>query len=411
MTICVCIRNTGGDFVNIKKIIKLNFIIGLLVFIVLFSTSTYLNYELNQDVPNMLEYKKINSEGISFTKLNELKEKCKELIFTGYSEISCKVKNIYDVFPGKDIKTKVVMTDEKFFSLYPYEFIEGGKLDYLSVQNGNKVAVISDNLAIDLYKSTKVIGDIIYINDEKYKIVGVYRTNKSLAYNISDDGYERIIIPYSAYTLHDKKEGLSIDVFTTMETGQNTSQKINNKLTKILGTNLSEYNMFDYTLSKKISFQYTRILYFSIGSLCIVILIKVLIKYFKKFITSSKESLKTNYFWEVIKENKKEISTISIKVFLCLASIIVIFSLIKFNIAINDNYLPSDNIFDLDFYRETIVKNMQLTNANESGFGNVYNRYLTNISGIEKTALIGEILAFVFIVINGMALIKLKWKH
>ena len=80
--------------------------------------------------------------------------------------------------------------------------------------------------------------------------------------------------------------------------------------------------------------------------------------------------------------------------------------LIKFNIVINDNYLPSDNIFNLDFYRETIVRAMQITNANENGFSNVYNRYLTNISGIEKRALIGEILAFVFIVINGRVLRK-----
>ena len=393
---------------NIKKIIRLNFIIALLVFIALFAVNMHLNYALNGNVPNMLEYKKINSDGISFTKFNEVKGKCKEVTFTGYSEISCKVKNIYDVFPGKDIKTKAVLTDENFFSLYPYEFIGGGKLDYLSVQNGNKVAVISDNLAIDLYKSTKIIGDIIYINDEKYKIVGVYKTNKAFTYGISEDGYERVIIPYSAYTLPDKNKSLSVDVFTTKETDKNTSEKINKKLTETLGSNLSLYNMLNYSLSKKISFQYTRILCFFIGSCGIVVLIKLLIKHFKKLITFFKENLKTNYFWEVIKENKKEILTLSTKVVLCLVSIIVIFSLIKFNIVINDNYLPSDNIFDLNFYRKAIVKNMQLINANENGFSNVYNRYVTNISGIEKTVLIGEILAFVFIVINGRALIKLK---
>lgn len=381
------------------------------MFTLLLAVSIHFNYALSKNVPNIMEYKKISSTGISFKKLYKVKEKFKEITFTGYSEIPCDIKNSYEVLPGKDIKTKAVLTDENFCSLYSYKLVEGNKIDYHSVQNGAKIAVISDILANDLYKSTKVIGNVININEENYKIVGVYKTNNSFTYNISNDGYERIIIPYSAYISPNKKENILIDVFTTMETDENSSRKINNELMEILGPNLSLYNMENYTLWKKIIFQYTKILCFLIGSYGIVVLIKLLVKYFKNFITLFKESLKNNYFCEVIKENKKEILTIWTKVVPCLVGIISIFSLIKFNVVINDKYLPWDNIFDLDFYRETIVRNMQLINANENGFSNIYNRYLTNISRIGKIALIGEVVAFIFIVINGRALMKSKCRQ
>ncbi|PJI07690.1 hypothetical protein CUB90_07365 [Clostridium sp. CT7] len=396
---------------NAKKIIKLNFIIWLIVFIAILVGSAYFNYMLSLEVPNMVEYKRISSNGITFQELNKVKEKCSNLNFTGYAENTCNVKNKYEVIPNKDIKTKVVLTDENFFQLYPYKLIDGGKLDYLSVKNGNRVAVISDNLANALYKTTKIVGDIIIINDEKYKIIGVYKTNKSFTYSMSDDGYERIMIPYSSYRVSDKKESLSVDVFTIRDTVQNNASKINNKLIEVVGSKLSLYSMLNYTISKKISFQYTLIMCFLVGSCGIIYFIKLLIKYIKEFNQLIKDNLKNKYFWCLVKENTKEILINIGKITICLVCIVLIFKLIKFNIVIQDSYLPADNIFDFEFYRKAIVKNVQLVNAKENGFSNIYNRYLTNITGIEKIALVEEILAFIFALINGVALIKSKYSY
>ena len=137
----------------------------------------------------------------------------------------------------------MVLTDENYFSLYPYKMIEGGKIDFLSVENGNKAAVISDVLANDLFKSTKVIGDIITLNNENYKIVGVYQENQSFIYSTSEDGYERVYVPYTSYTTKDKNESLFLDIFSTRETVKATYKNINNNLIRTLGGNLSLYNL------------------------------------------------------------------------------------------------------------------------------------------------------------------------
>ncbi|MFT8314416.1 MAG: ABC transporter permease [Clostridium sp.] len=402
---------------NIKRIIKLKFIISLIVLIILIIFSTYFNLNLNKNVSNILEYKKTNKSlstndnGITFAELNKVKEKYKEFTFTGYKETLCDVKNKYGNSPGKKIKTKMVLTDENYFSLYPYKMIEGGKIDFLSVENGNKVAVISDILANNLFKSTKVIGDIITLNNENYKIVGVYKENQSFIYSTSEDGYERIYVPYTSYTTKDKNQSLFLDIFSTRETVKVTYKNINNNLIRTLGGNLSLYNMINYTTLKKISFQYAQILYFIIGICGIIFLIKIALKYFKVLTVFFKEKLKTNYFSQILINNKKEILFTSSKILLCLASIVIIFNLIKFNITIDNKYLPNDNVFDISFYRKTIIDNMQLRNANESGFSNVYDRYITDVTNIEKIILLGEIITFVILIIDGRLLLMVKTKR
>lgn len=405
-----------GDFVNIRRMIKLRFIISLIVLILLIILSTYFNLALNKNVSNILEYKKISKSlntkdnGITFDDLNKVKEKYKELTFTGYKETLCDVKNKYGNSPGKKAKTKMVLTDENYFSLYPYKMIAGGKIDFLSVENGNKIVVISDVLANDLFKSTKVVGNIISLNDENYKIVGVYRENQSFAYSISEDAYERVYVPYTSYSTKNKNESLFLDIFSTRETAKTTYKNINNNLSRTLGGGLSLYNIVNYTTLKKISFQYTRIFYFIIGICGIILLIKIALKYFKSLAAFFKEKLKTNYFGEILRNNKKEIFFTSSKILLCLASIIIIFSLIKFNITIDNKYLPNDNIFEISFYRKTYFENMQLKNANESGFSNVYDRYITNVTNIEKIILLGEIISFIILMVDGKLLLMLKSK-
>ncbi|AGK96028.1 ABC transporter permease [Clostridium pasteurianum] len=399
---------------NIKKVIKLRFIISLIVLIMLIILSTYFSLTLNKNVSNILEYKKINKSlstkdnGITFDDLNKVKEKYKELIFTGYKETLCDVTNKYGNSPSKKIKTKMVLTDENYFSLYPYNMVAGGKIDFLSVESGNKVAVISDVLANDVFKSIKVIGNMITLNNENYKIVGVYKENQSFIYSTSEDGYERIYVPYSSYTINDKNQNLFLDIFTTKETAQISYKNINNNLSKTLGGSLSLYNMVNYITLKKISFQYTRILYFIIGICGIIVLIKITLKYFRDLLTFFKEKLKTNYFNEILGNNRKKILFVFSKILLCLISIVIIFSLIKFNITIEDKYLPTDNIFDINFYKKTIVDDMQLRNANENGFDNVYNRYTNNIDDIEKIALLSELIVITITVINGRLLLIIK---
>lgn len=398
---------------NIKKTLKLRLIINLIILILLILLGIYLDLNLNKNVSNVLEYKKINNtsntsnNGITFEDLNKLKKQYTKLIFTGYKEVISNIQNKYGNSPSKDIKTKIALIDENYLNLYPYKMVAGGKFNSLSINNGEKVAVISDVMATDLFKSIKVIGDTITLNNEKYRIVGVYKENQSLTYEESEDGHERVYIPYSSYTIVDKTQNLFLDVFTTKETTQMSYKNINNDLTKTLGQNFSSYKMVNYTILKNMVFQYMKILCFLIGICLIIFILKIILQYLKNIVVFFREKFQTNYFKDILINYKKELIISFSKVVLLLISIIMIFNLIKFNVVIEDKYLPTDNIFDIPYYTKTILDDIKLSNAGEQGFNNVYNEYVSNINNIEKLIFFTEIVTCSIFIINGRLLIIL----
>lgn len=402
---------------SIVKLTKGRLIIGCGILIALIIMSNYLNFKVNNSVSNIIEYKNTNSrEGITFDEFNKIKKRYKDVDFTCYSEVKQNVTNKYGVSPtkygnstDKKVKTKVILTDEKYFSLYPFQMIRGGKLDFLSVNNKDKVAIISDVLANSLFKSNNVIGSTLKIGNDKYRIVGVYKENNSLLYSMSDDGYEKVYIPYTAYENTDNNK-LFINVLTTKQTKKYDAKNINDKLTIILGDRLLQYKSVDYTDLKKLIFQNVKILYFIIGIFIIAYLIKIMITLIKEFKSFFIDKMKSKYLKGVINSNAREIAIYLGKIIICLVLILFVFNLVKFNIVIEKKYLPSENIFDISFYRKVIVYNMQLNNANESGFSNVYNRYLTVISHVEGIMLLVQLIFSINIILNFKVFRKLKSK-
>ncbi|WP_242841115.1 hypothetical protein [Clostridium akagii] len=223
-------------------------------------------------------------------------------------------------------------------------------------------------------------------------------------YSAAEDGYERVYIPYTSYTSQDKNDSSFLDIMTTRETKDYDDKDIDTKLSKVLGDKLSLYKSVDYTATKKIIYENIRILFFIIGIFIIVFLIKIITKFIGDVVIFSKEKMKGDYLNGVLKNNRKKFLSFACKIFICLLGIAVIFNLIKFNLVIPPKYLPSDNIFDLDFYKKTIISNIQLNNANENGVSNVYNRYLTIVSNIEKIIFLAQLLILVTINVNYRAL-------
>ncbi|HGG0417143.1 hypothetical protein EXQ42_18575 [Clostridium botulinum] len=386
---------------DIKKLTKIRLIVSSTVLLIMIIISNYLNLKVSENVSNIIEYKnKVSDNGITFEELQKVKKQNEDLELTGLKELPANTQNIYGVLPDKEIKTKMVLTDENNFILYPNKIIRGGKIDYLSVKNGDKIAIISDVLATSLFKNVDVIGNNININNEKYKIVGVYKSSKSLLYSASEDIYERVYVPYTSYKSTTKDGKIYLDIIAAKETSTNGEKSIYNKLTKIVGDKLGMYCAYNYTVSKKVIYEQIRILYFIMGTTVIVFLGVIMIRYIKKMIAFFKESMKDKYLKEVIKEKPLEVKIILRRIFFCLIVMIVIFNLIKFNIVFVDKYLPAENVFDIEFYRKAIIKDIQIANANEGGVSNVYNRYLSNVSRIQCLLLFMEVVTFIVVLVN-----------
>ncbi|MCY6958814.1 ABC transporter permease [Clostridium brassicae] len=386
---------------NVKKLTTIRLIVSSTILLIMIIISNYLNLKVSENVSNIIEYKnKVSDNGITFEELQKAKKNNKDFKLTGLKEVTANTQNIYGVLPDREIKTKMVLTDENHFILYPNEIIRGGKIDYLSVKNGSNIAIISDVLATSFFKNIDVIGNNININNEKYKIVGVYKKNNSLLYSASQDIYERVYVPYTSYKSITKDGKNYLDIISTKETSTNGEKSIYNKLTKVVGDKLGMYSVYNYTVSKKVIYEQIRILYFIMGIVAIVFLGVIMIRHIKKMIAFFKKSMKDKYLKEIIKEKPVEVKVILGRILFCLIAVIVIFNLIKFNIVFVDKYLPNENVFDIEFYRKAIIKDIQIANANECGVSNVYNRYLSNVSSIQYLLLFMEVVTFIVLLVN-----------
>lgn len=92
----------------IRKIIKIRLIVSFSVLIFLIIVNNYLNFNIINNVSNIIEYKNVSSgnEGISFDELSKVKDNYRNIEFTGCKEIKANVTNKYGVSPEKEIKTK-----------------------------------------------------------------------------------------------------------------------------------------------------------------------------------------------------------------------------------------------------------------------------------------------------------------
>lgn len=64
-------------------------------------------------------------------------------------------------------------TDERFWSIFDFTFLEGTPFDRADCESGLKKAVISSKLALRLFGSEKVCGQAVIINQTPYRVCGV----------------------------------------------------------------------------------------------------------------------------------------------------------------------------------------------------------------------------------------------
>ena len=83
----------------------------------------------------------------------------------------------------KRIKEYAVYTDEQFWKIYTYRFIDGYPFGEHDVRSNNRVAVIAQSTAMELFATHKVAGKHIYVDGEEHTIVGVIKDAPSAITN------------------------------------------------------------------------------------------------------------------------------------------------------------------------------------------------------------------------------------
>lgn len=357
-----------------NKFIRNKFIVGIIFFligVVLIGNNTS---NIEENIPSITECSMTSDKtlkGVKFSEFSAVTDMLVKAKVTAYSEVLSEISTEYKKY---DKPIKVVLTDENHCIVYKKEFITGGNFDSYSKGQGEKSAIISDKMSLELFKSYDAIGNKINVLGQNYVVIGIYKTDDSFIGNISGDGVEQIIVPYTSYA---KGEELLINKMAVNSEEGNKSD-FQYSLRKVVGEKLDNYKIVDYKVGKSTVIEIEYLVFFIIGCILIVLIIKLLIKVIKKEYHRLLKQKDKYYFVAIIKKEKKSLIIAAVISIALIIGIVLIFNFISFELVAPEGYIPKDNIFDITFYKDTYIKNIQLINADSTFKLSSFDRYLSN---------------------------------
>lgn len=126
---------------------------------------------------------------------------------SGISAVSPYISNMYTIKNGsssmEDIKVEGVVSD--YQSIREYELSSGRFISTADNDNRLKVAVIGQDIAVELFSSLDVVGQSISVDGTKYEIIGVLSEQGD---DETNSGDELVIIPFVTAQRHMKNTNI-----------------------------------------------------------------------------------------------------------------------------------------------------------------------------------------------------------
>lgn len=280
----------------------------------------------NEHGESRIEYLAIEAEGIDYDRLVR-SSKAQNLLPIALKQKRVNVLKI-------DEPTVAIGVTASYIQLEHLNMIEGSFIVDQAVQEQRNVVVISKQVAIKLFRTTKIIGKTVRCNEQLYKVVGVYEERKHIWEKMCDDGYEVIYIPITDSVF----EGAATQqVIINGKYDHMPSQAALNQL----GLNDNTIKEYDYSYWER---EMQGIYYLPIvflGIICCILFDKKLWHQAKEKGVWKQQSDEFNW--------KSLLNTVTISLVVIGINIVVIY-LSTSHFYMNPSSLPPENIFDISFY-------------------------------------------------------------
>lgn len=243
-----------------------------------------------------------------------------------------------------------VLTNENYFEIYNHKLIGKG-FTKENIENKDKVAVIGSSLALKLFFNTYAVGKTITLDNETYKICGVFKESENIINSLSSDGKQRVYIPYTCYSGY-RNCGVNIISYDNQAFSAPLIEQMD----------LSQYHSTNFSEKTKVIETFEHIIFLILFIALCFIALKIWYILCRKFIADIKDNLNENYFLKSFKSIPHKYTLLIITALGIPAVLLVIFLLSDFSIFIISKYIPYDNIFDVSYYISTIIENSNIIN-------------------------------------------------
>lgn len=248
----------------------------------------------------------------------------------------------------------VTGTSSKYPNFENMQFYNGCFFDKTAEASADKVVVIDEQLAWDVFGSLNVVGNNLEIFNQEFRVLGVVAADKSIIGLLSDSGVANAFVPCSTLLELDETariNALQIHNNDTSLTGQNNTEAVN--FLRILGKNPEDYHISDFHKKSTLMAQKPHILVFIAGLASITVLLRGLISRGKELHIYLRREIQNDYMANILKYNKSVLLRKLLIMLLFLLIMAWVWRLIKFDMYIPPERLPKQ-LIDLAFYLDLL---------------------------------------------------------
>ena len=321
-----------------------------------------MSYSVANETPRALEYNRSRlSEGVTFATY----EKMPQVSFTDNLAL-CGELNTETVDRIGEVKPSLV--NEHFFDVYDIH-VRGSGITEDHVVNKTSAIVISDNAARKMSLDGNVVGQTISLFGKDFTIVGVYHKPDGFLRGISSDIFDRAYIPYTCY------EGYGKQPLDTVAAKKGSYSEKALPLLGMMSSDSGYYLENDLDIKHDMISNLPNLFVGFIAIILTVVVIRVIIKMGKGAAKRLRETRKTEYFTGVLRRNWLYLLSRVLIAAALIAVPVMLFIFFPPKLVIPQNYIPYDNIFELNHYLDVFTSHIQQANSNLA-MGNCYYQHL-----------------------------------
>lgn len=332
--------------------------IWMLVFVVLAWSGSNLVSSAAEILPKAREYKISLSAQEAFTVEEALKNE-EALAQAGITVYASQKANLTGK-NGVELSVTQTSTDDRYADVYGLSLLRGTYFVFTGLESMDRFAVISDKASLALFQNLDAVGQEIQINQTTYTIVGVYEPKRSLLCDLSSDGMDTVFTPISSQASIMGERPVNLTEPLQAEDG---TQDGSRRAREILGAKLAGYQMEDLTQAMRVMEQTMRILWFVVGITGCLIFLRIALGIFVQMAKDlRRKKMESTSCW-----TGKRVAWLLLGVGM-IAAAGIIWRLVSFSPYIPSQYLPKDNIFDLQHYWQQFLSLVHTRNASITGY-------------------------------------------
>lgn len=265
---------------------------------------------------------------------------------------------------GENVYSEIIGTNSLFPHFSRVHMLKGSFLTEKACDRGEAVAVIDERLAAKLFNTADVLGSQIEIAGKSFILIGVFSSDESILQKLTDKGIPFLYIPAAA--LLELYSEASITHFEVQSPYSNTLGKNAETISKVIqatGKNTDDYTITDFNIAFALLAQKINFVLFLMGLVVIWILFVYLKRQFTVFISAIKERLGGDYLKSILGKSLPAVAVLLIKTAAVALSVALFWHLVKFDLYIPPEYIPSD-LTDIGYFADLANKNIQKVNLN-----------------------------------------------